>query len=256
MTNYAASLKTSEKPTLNIERLAYNFAMAISCLSVIYIMAIYIAGYSGLPVIQMNPASPKLRLSLIQCILGTVALKIPILIKKLTRIELPKTLCACYYLFILCATVLGEVFSLYYKLPIWDSILHFGSGVMIGMLGSILLVVFLKSKNCEKLASPTFAAIAAVCFALCIGAFWEIYEFAGDSILGLNMQKFLLEDGTALAGKAALLDTMKDLIVDTCGALVAAASAYLSLKRKNGWLYSYLAAEEPECEAQTLKNVA
>ena len=242
MTDYAVSLNSLEKPNVNIERLAYHCTMAISCFSVLYLITVYLTGHSWLSFISVDVASSELRLSLIQCILGAAALHVPILLTKLTRIKLPDTLCACFYLFILCATVLGEMFSLYYKIPIWDSILHFGSGVMIGMFASLLLVEFLKNKKCTKLVSPMFIAIAAVCFALCIGVVWEMYEFAGDSLLGLNMQKCLLEDGSELIGKAALLDTMKDLIVDTLGALCAAASAFLSLKHKKGWLYSYLAS--------------
>jgi len=260
MTDYAMPLSSFEKPTVNIERLAYYATMALSCFSVLYLISVCIAGHSWLPFI--NVASGELRLSLIQCVLGTAALHVPLLLTRLTRIKLPDTLCACFYLFILCATVLGEMLSLYYKIPIWDSLLHFGSGIMIGMFGSILLVTFLKNKKCTKLVSPMFIAITAVCFALCVGVFWEMYEFAGDSLLGLNMQKCLLEDGAALIGKAAVLDTMKDLIVDTLGALVAAAGAFLSIKNSKGWLHAYLAddmAAEPEAmrfEKQRLKYIA
>ena len=70
-----------------------------------------------------------------------------------------------------------------------------------------------------------FVAMFSFCFAVSIGAVWEIYEFSFDGLLGLNMQKFLLADGTPLVGRAALTDTMKDIIVDTIGALIA------SLKR-------------------------
>jgi hypothetical protein len=67
-----------------------------------------------------------------------------------------------------------------------------------------------------------------------IGTLWEIYEFSFDSILGLNMQKARLEDGTPLVGGAALGDTMKDLIIDALAALaVAVIGFFTNLKRKN-----------------------
>ena len=67
--------------------------------------------------------------------------------------------------------------------------------------------------------SPVFIAVFAFCFALALGAVWEIYEFTMDSVFGTNMQKYMLDNGTALIGQAALQDTMKDIIVDAIGAL-------------------------------------
>ena len=71
----------------------------------------------------------------------------------------------------------------------------------------------------------------ALCFAVTVGVLWEIYEFSFDGLLGLNMQKFRLEDGTQLIGRAALQDTMKDLIVDVVGAATVVAWGYLHSKR-------------------------
>ena len=50
------------------------------------------------------------------------------------------------------------------------------------------------------------------------------------------MQKYALENGELLVGQIALIDTMKDLIIDTVGALCISAIGYISLKHKNGWL--------------------
>ena len=69
-----------------------------------------------------------------------------------------------------------------------------------------------------------------------LGVFWEIYEFTFDGILRLNMQKFMLENGTQLIGRAALLDTMKDLIVDCLGAFIMSFVGYLSLRYKTGFI--------------------
>ena len=69
-----------------------------------------------------------------------------------------------------------------------------------------------------------------------MGAVWEIYEFTMDSVFGTNMQKYMLDNGTALIGQAALQDTMKDIIVDAIGALVMSTIGYISLKYKKGWV--------------------
>lgn len=84
--------------------------------------------------------------------------------------------------------------------------------------------------------SPLFVAVFAFCFALALGAVWEIYEFAADCLLATNMQKFSLDNGTVLVGQAALRDTMKDLIVDALGAVGASVIGYISLKYEKGWI--------------------
>jgi len=50
------------------------------------------------------------------------------------------------------------------------------------------------------------------------------------------MQKFALEDDNLLIGRNALIDTMKDLIVDGIGAFVISIIGFISLKHKKGWL--------------------
>lgn len=240
MMDYAMTANLSIRKTLTLERIVYRSTLLISCLSVFYLLSVFITGRIQPSTAEMDAATSELTLSLIQCLLGIAVLHLPMLVTKLTRVKLPNSLRSFFYIFVVCGTVLGEMFSLYYAIPFWDSLLHFGSGIMLAIHGSILLVNFFRQKNCQNLISPVFIAIVAVCFALCIGVFWEIYEFAADCLLDLNMQKALLQDGTELIGKAALIDTMKDLIVDTAGAIVAAVAAYLSLKNNNGWLYSYI----------------
>ena len=232
----SATAFAQKKKTWSPERVVYRGALAVSGLSVLYLLSVFVTGQSWLPYTSFEGAHSELTLALIQCILGTAALHVPLLIKKRLQIKMPDALCACFYVFVLCATVLGEMFSLYYRIPVWDSLLHGSSGVMIG----ILAVKFLCEKGCRRILSPGLIALAIICMTLCVGVFWEIYEFAGDSLLGLNMQKCLLEDGTALVGQAALLDTMKDLMMDLTGGIIAAVSACFSLKQKKGWLYAFL----------------
>ena len=48
-----------------------------------------------------------------------------------------------------------------------------------------------------------------------------------------------LESGEPLVGRAALMDTMKDLIVDTIGALVMAVIGYISIRYQKGWVEKF-----------------
>ena len=107
---------------------------------------------------------------------------------------------------------------------------------MLGALGFSMIAIFNKAERIPLNLSPLFIAAFAFCFALAMGALWEIYEFSADALFGTNMQKFALDDGTPLVGQAALRDTMKDIIVDTLGALVMSVVGYISLKYKKGWI--------------------
>ena len=234
MTNYTAATYLTEKQPMAQERMIFRGCQLVSGLSAIYLTVGFITGNTG------NANSAEFLLSLLQCLLGTIVLYVPLLVKKITKIDMPDALCSFFYIFVVCGTVLGEAFSLYYIIPCWDSLLHFSSGIMAGMLGGILITTFLQSKSCEKLISQAVIVVSIICFAICIGVVWEFYEFASDSLLGVNMQKWMLQDGTSLVGQAALADTMKDLIVDSLGAIVAAISASVSLKKKTGWLYGYI----------------
>lgn len=174
-------------------------------------------------------------LMLFQCLLGAIAMIIPTKITHKIKIEIPSNLYFLYIIFLYCAIFLGEVRSFYYTIPHWDTILHTFSGAMIGAFGfSIINLLKQKSNNVEL--SPFFVAMFSFMFAVTLGVIWEIYEFACDTVLGTNMQKFAMSGGEQLIGRLALKDTMEDLIVDCIGALIMSTIGYISLKHKKGWI--------------------
>ena len=177
-------------------------------------------------------------LSLLQCVLGTFAVFIPPLLRKKYRFYFPDTMYALYLIFLYCAIFLGEVQSYYASVPLWDDILHSFSGIMASLFAFLLLAVMNRNDRAYH-APPLFAALFAFTFSVCIGAMWEIYEFTLDLFLELNMQKYRLNDGTLLIGRDALFDTMKDIVVDVCGAFLASLIGYLSLKARKGWIHGY-----------------
>lgn len=179
-----------------------------------------------------QPLKSDYSLMLLQCCLGLVVMSLPSFLEKRFSLKLPSRMYILYFAFLYCAIYLGEVRNFYYVVPHWDSILHGFSSGMLGFLGFILVRFFNDSKTVNVHLSPLFIAIFAFCFALAIGTVWEIYEFAVDLILGLNMQKYRLPDGTLKIGQTALFDTMKDLVIDAAGALVISALGYFDIKRK------------------------
>ena len=171
-------------------------------------------------------------LMLTQCALGALVMLLPSVINRKWSVPIPRKIYILYYVFLYCAIFLGEVFDFYYVIPHWDIILHAFSGAMLSALGFIMVDLLNRNQRVSVDLSPFFESVFAFCFALSLGAIWEIYEFAGDLILGLNMQKAYLADGTALIGKAALLDTMEDMVVDAVAAAIVAIIGYKANKRK------------------------
>ena len=169
-------------------------------------------------------------LMLVQCVLGLAVFSLPSLLSHRWKQDLPNFVYVLYYVFLYCAIFLGEVLDFYYTVPHWDTILHFFSGAMLGALGFILVSVLNDSENVPISLSPAFVALFAFCFALSCGAVWEIYEFTVDGLMGLNMQKVITATGETLAGREALSDTMKDIIIDACSAALVAVAGYVRLK--------------------------
>ncbi|MDD4878494.1 MAG: hypothetical protein PHO02_05665 [Candidatus Nanoarchaeia archaeon] len=117
-------------------------------------------------------------------------------------------------LFIYASMYLGEIKMYYLKFWWWDIMLHSFSGLIISVIGFSLVYILNKEQSIEIKLSPKFIALFAFCFALAIGALWEIFEFSMDSFFRLNMQK------------SGLVDTMWDLIVDAASALVVCTIGY------------------------------
>lgn len=171
-------------------------------------------------------------LMLLQCCLGLVVMFLPNMLEKKWTWPITDAMYILYFLFLYCAIYLGEVRNFFYVVPHWDTWLHTFSGGMLGALGFIVVDRLNRVEGVPVRLSPGFVCLFALCFAVTVGVFWEIYEFTFDGLLGLNMQKFRLENGTQLVGRAALQDTMKDLIVDVAGAAVSVLLGYLSSRRQ------------------------
>ena len=187
-------------------------------------------------------------LMLMQCILGLVTIHLPSILERRLRFELPGLLYGFYIVFLYCAIFLGEVRSFYYLFPRWDSILHFFSSLMTGFFGLMVVTILNRDRHVSMNLSPLFVCLFAFCFSVTIGSLWEIYEFIGDGLFGLNMQKFMTAQGELLVGHNALRDTMKDIIVDVLGALLASVIGMISIRRGTRWYIPTLTHSEEEAE--------
>ncbi len=149
--------------------------------------------------------------------LATLLLSLtPLMLARWAQVRVPPSFIAAIVLFVAGTLFLGEVLDFYTRFWWWDIAMHGGSAVGFGLIGFVL--VFMMFQGDRFAAPPLAVAFFAFCFALAVGAMWEIFEFAMDQAFGLNMQK------------SGLLDTMGDLIVDTFGASVGAGAGYVYLK--------------------------
>lgn len=143
---------------------------------------------------------------------------IPSFIERNYKIRLPTEFELLVVIFISFSLFLGEVKDFYTRFWWWDSFLHSLSGILLGFAG--FLVVYIMYSERKVRTSPRLAMFFSFCFALAIGALWEIVEFILDGTLGLHMQE------------SGLVDTMWDLIVDSIGAFLVSVSGYFYLKRQ------------------------
>ena len=178
------------------------------------------AGVALLSFVQFgNGGRTDYLLMTLQCALGIAGMGLPRLLDKKCGLSLPGAFYGLFYAFLFCAVVLGEVLEFYYLVPMWDAVLHFFSGVMLTYLGFHLARMYLHVRG-------IVCAMAAVCFSAALGAVWECYEYLMDGMFAMNMQKFTDEGGRAFFGRAALADTMEDLLLDVLSAVLTGGVLY------------------------------
>ena len=140
----------------------------------------------------------------------------PAMIERQLHVTLPVefTLLTCIFLF--ASFVLGEVRDFYERFWWWDLALHGVSALLLGFIGFLAVYVFHMTRRIE--IKPFYIAVFTFCFAVTIGALWEILEFFADWYLGTNMQK------------SGIVDTMSDQIIDALGAFVAATMGFFYVR--------------------------
>ncbi|WP_100065505.1 hypothetical protein [Miniphocaeibacter massiliensis] len=220
------------KKKLTAKRKTRIFKIVFALLAISAIFSIYnfINSPASIPNKEYEMVKSDYVLRILQCIVGMIVIFLPSQFERKFGLDIPDTMEIMYFIFLFCAIYLGEVKDFYYKIPHWDTILHAFSATMLGSLGFILVQFFNSNQIKGTQLSPFFVSLFAFCFAVTCGAIWEIYEYLADYILGTNMQKFMTANGTILTGHNALMDTMKDIIVDVIGALFIVSLGYIHLK--------------------------
>ncbi|MFC0234226.1 hypothetical protein ACFFIF_09515 [Vagococcus entomophilus] len=163
-----------------------------------------------------------------EMLLGMGTLFVPILFTKLTRITIPTFTKFFYWLFLIFSIFIGTGLQVIAKVSFWDKILHLSSAMLLVAVG-YGIIGYLLPKNLKPELSPLCYLLFGLTFGLTCGIFWEFYEFACDGLLGMNLQRYA-NHGKELIGRAALMDTMGDLITNTCGAFLFSLYSYFKSK--------------------------
>lgn len=146
----------------------------------------------------------------------------PLVVSKRYNIQLPLDFIVIIVAFIYMSMFLGSTIDAYERFFWWDAVLHTASGIVLSFAAFLILYTLYLDKRLNT--TPFIIAVFTFSFGVALGAVWEIFEFATDSLFGTNMQR------------NGLSDTMWDLIVDSVGSLVVSWIGYdiVRNKRKNG----------------------
>lgn len=163
----------------------------------------------------------------------------PLIFRHKMAVELPAEFHIAAVIFMFASLYLGEIQGFYQKFWWWDIALHTSAGLLLGIVGFLLVYILNESRQVEMRMTPLFISFFACMFAVAIGAFWEIFEFSMDQLIGTTMQKPMLGDPSGLT------DTMWDMIVNALGAFVISFTGWWYLKGKRTffvkeWIHSFI----------------
>ncbi len=171
-------------------------------------------------------------------VLTVLFLQLPPLVEKLLKIKLPLSFRWTYLAFIVASMYLGELHSFFYRVPVWDIILHTASAMGLAYITFILAFTLNRRRDLGRVLSPLFVALFVFSLPVALGAVWELFEYAADRVLGVNMIKAIAPgDHTRFYDyRRGFLNSLHDLLMDSAGAFAVAAGVYLYLRRAGKYL--------------------
>lgn len=147
-------------------------------------------------------------------LVNLLCLVVPRSVARLFRVELSPLMEGSALLFLMLTGYLGEVWSFYERISVWDNFMHLFSGVMFCAFGYGL---FLPEEEESASHSRGGRLTFGLSFALAAGVIWEFIEYTLDASLGTTMQKHTIRVGIEDTG---LIDTMEDMAFGLVGAVL------------------------------------
>ncbi|GAA0725785.1 hypothetical protein GCM10008905_21700 [Clostridium malenominatum] len=115
--------------------------------------------------------------------------------------------------FIFLSMYLGKLHGYYSKVINWDDYLHISSGIIVAIF-ALYTLLFINKKLRLNIHSISLITAFMIITSIATAGAWEIFEFSGDTLLGLNSQG------------GSLNDTMHDIINGTIGGLISSLLFY------------------------------
>lgn len=121
------------------------------------------------------------------------------------------TLVAIWLLFLV--NFAAMKFSIYYTLSWFDTAVHFFGGIVT----ALVVYIILARLKLLKYKTPFRFIITIIIASFCVGFFWEIVEY----VVNILIPVYAFD----------IVDTVSDLIADTCGATLSAIILFTQRKR-------------------------
>lgn len=149
-------------------------------------------------------------------VLGNAALwLVPFVLGPLLRRYIGDSLWLLFVVFAFFASFLGTIMRFYENIWWYDLAMH----TVFGYIGC-LIGLFFACKLADIYAlRPLFIALFCFCVSLMFAALWEVFEFAGDLLLGNNAQGDPVQTVTG-EQFIPVNDTMEDIICNLTGAVL------------------------------------
>lgn len=143
---------------------------------------------------------------------------LPLVIERLWHVRLPTFIQVSYVAFLFLSMFSGEVLGMYSRFYPWDDIMHFISGLFVGM-GAVLWLTSVADRA-KMAVSSWLIALCVFCLGATMAVVWEVVEFGSDRLFGTFTQR------------NDLFDTMTDLMLGTVSALFIAVLLDRALRNK------------------------
>lgn len=146
---------------------------------------------------------------------------IPLILNLIFKTTFNLFILLCYQIFLMLSLLVGSLWHVYRYFDAYDMIVHFGSGVLITFIAYMFF-----SNNKQNRFSLFWLFLLVFSISMMCGSVWEIWEFTTDAIFNNDSQV-----SAGLIGRAALMDTMTDIICDFVGGILGGIAVVIMEKR-------------------------
>ena len=124
--------------------------------------------------------------------------------------------------FVFFASPIGSVINLYRKMDSYDKVVHFFSGLLLALIGTMLARYLMMRVGCTEDALKNYSLIILIVGFLTASAsagIWAIFEYTADKLAGGGMQR-------------GMIDTLTDMIAGNLGGLAFCLGSVLKERTK------------------------